>query len=266
MADKKRSSATVAKPYLSGAAVDENTVRNALKFFGVLLMILFMTFLVCTMTGFKSTLLRIAVNVLIEGLVMLILYAKGAELGTEDVARGEILFQHEQKGVEITQKERKIPFNRYKGFMIGLIGSSLFVICAIILAFTSKKQMTGAGVLPSWTDAFMGRSEISGALGQYSKGDPVTFTDILRVIVRIMIMPFISLAGSENRSLLLTMERISPILVLLPAAAYGIGYLQGPAKRRMIHTEIADNNHRRIIKEKKARRQRIAPKGPQQLN
>lgn len=258
----------VTKPYMTGAPTDEYTIRNALKFFGMILLCMLMTFIVCSMTGFNSAILRIAVNLVIEALILTLLYAKGAKLGEENTARGEILYQHDKKGEEIAASERRIPYHPLKGFLIGLIGSSLILVIAVILALTAERQMTGIGAMPSWTDAFMRRSEIRDAVAYYSESASATVTDFLRIIVRILIMPFVSIAGSENRDLMLTFERISPLLVLLPGIAYGTGYLQGPRMRSRVHTEIATNKRKRIAREKremKARKARI-PQGPQQLN
>ena len=61
----------------------------------------------------------------------------------------------------------------------------------------------------------------------------------------------------------------SPVLLLLPAAAYGTGYLAGRGVRTRIHSEIAENRKIRAKKERKARKARMArgvPKEPQQLN
>ena len=80
-------------------------------------------------------------------------------------------------------------------------------------------------------------------------------------------MPFVSMCGAENRELLLFVERISPLIVMIPAAAYGTGYLQGPARRRKVLTEIEENARKRRIREKRERRARnVVPKGPEQLN
>ena len=257
-----------AKPFLEGTPTDENTVRQALKFFGAMLLVGFMCFLVCSMTSFDSAVLRIGINLVIEALILMIFFNKGEALGTDGVARGEILYQYVQRGKEVTESEKRIPYHKFKGFLIGFLGTALFFILALILAFTAQRQMTGAGVLPSWMESYMRRSEISGALVSYTQGVSVTVTDIVRIIVRVLIMPFISMAGPESRDALLLMERISPLLVLLPALSYGAGYLQGPAQRRKIHTEIAANARKRKIREKRERKKRIAsaPKGPQQLN
>lgn len=259
---------TEGKPFLKGMPTDENTVRQALKFFFMLLLVSVMTFIVCSIASFKTLWLRILVNTLIELVVLFIMYSKGTELGTEAVGRGEILYQHVEKGVEASASERRIPFHPLKGFIIGICGSLLLLIPAVLLAFTAEVQMTGAGTLPSWMEAFMRRTEISDALVQYSQSSAISFSDILRIIVRLLIMPFVSATGSEYRSVLLLLERISPLLVLLPAFAYGCGYLRGPLERRRVHSEIAENKRRKSSREKRERKARreIVPKGPQQLN
>ena len=257
-----------AKPYLTGSPTDENTLRSALKMFGFLLLCTVMMFLVCTMAGSGSPVLRIIINAAIESVILMIFFSKGADQGTDAVARGEILYQHLEKGMEVSAGERRLPFHRLKGFVIGLAGSLPFVIPALILALTAQRQMTGAGTLPSWTEAFMRRTEIGDALAYYTRTDGFAFADILRLIVRVSVMPFISMAGSENKDLLLLIERLSPLLVLLPGIAFGLGYLKGPSRRKLIHTEIAKNTRKRISREKRERKARAArvPKGPEQLN
>ena len=266
---RKTGTPEVSKPFLTGASTDENTVRHSFRFLGIFFLIVFVSFLVCSMTGFKSAWLRIIVNIVIECLIACIVFTKGEEHGTEDVARGEILYQHQEKGQEIAGNERRIPYHPLKGFLIGLFGTIPFLICAILLALTAEKVMTDTGLLPSWTESFMRRSEIRDALVQYSQRVSISFTDILRIIVRMGIMPFVSLAGSENKDLLFLFERISPVLVLIPALFYGIGYTCGPARRSMVHSQIAENAKKQRAKERRARKQRLrknVSQGPQQLN
>ena len=78
---QKKQSSEAAKPFMTGSQTDENTFRQALKFFGILCIMMFMTFLVCSMTGFKSPILRAIVNISIELLILFIFYTKGIELG-----------------------------------------------------------------------------------------------------------------------------------------------------------------------------------------
>ena len=264
----KKNAEGKAKPFLTGSPTDENTLRSVLKMFGFMVLCMVMTFLVCSMAGVGSTVIRIIINAAIETLILVIFYSRGADQGTDAVARGEILYQHVEKGQDVSGGERRIPYHKLKGFMIGMTGSALFLIISIFIALTAQRQLTGAGTLPSWMEGYMRRTEIGDALVQYTVTEGFTFGDALRLIVRIAVMPFVSMAGAENKEILLLIERISPLLVLLPGLAFGFGYTQGPARRKLIHTEIANNTKKRISRERRERKARVArtQKGPEQLN
>ena len=76
----------------------------------------------------------------------------------------------------------------------------------------------------------------------------------MRVIIRILVMPFISVLAKDSSQAALTVERLAPLILLIPAAVYGTGYLTGVSARSQVHTEIAANHRRynkRIHREKK---------------
>lgn len=85
---------------------------------------------------------------------------------------------------------------------------------------------------------------------------PMTLPIFVRMIVRMAIMPYISMVGLEASDTLLLVERISPLLVLLPAFLWGLGYIRGRNVRAMVHTSIAKNNRKRARREKKQREAR----------
>ena len=259
----------VTKPYLTGSVTDENTLRNILKLFGTMILVFLMTFIVCLMTSVVDGFIRGAFCMLVEALVLFILYNAGAAKGAEAVARGEILYQRKEKGVEFTPAEQRLSFHPAKGYFTAFCALIPFILCAVVLALTARKQMTGIGALPSWTEAFLRRSEIGDALATYTNVVPVTLTDILRMIVRIAVMPFVSMVGTSGSDRMLLLERLSPVLLLLPAAAYGTGYLAGRGVRTRIHSEIAENRKIRAKKERKARKARTdqgRKREPEQLN
>jgi hypothetical protein len=67
--------------------------------------------------------------------------------------------------------------------------------------------------------------------------------------------------------MMLTVERISPLLLMLPVIAYGTGFLFGKNIRTKIHTQIEENRKIRKRRENRARRARQrASAGPEQLN
>ncbi len=257
----------VEKPFLKGNPTDERTVKTALGFFGVLVLTAFMTFMVCTAMSMDNRILRIVLNSMVELLVLFIFYNNAIGRGTEAVARGEILWQRQEKGHPFTEKERAICFHPAKGYVTGLLGTIPILICAIILAVTADRQVTGYGALPSWVSSLQGRNELGDALAAYTVREGMSVVDVIRILVRVGVMPFVSMVGAENRDGMLLLERLSPIIVLLPAIAYGTGYLQGQKERTRIHTGIAENRKSRARKEKRARKARMnRPKGPEQLN
>jgi len=255
----------VVKPYLTGNPTDERTIPGALGFFGVFLMALVMTFLVSSVMTMDNSVLRIALCAVVELLVLFIFYNNAVGRGTEAVARGEILYQRQEKGLPFSESERAICFHPAKGFVTALLGSIPILICAVLLAVTARRQTTSIGTLPGWMSVYQRRSEIGDALVAYTASTGLGLEDILRMIVRIAIMPFVSMVGAENRDGMLLLERLSPVLLLLPALAYGTGYLRGRGERTRIHTGIAESNRKRVRKEKKARKMRAA-RGPEQLN
>ncbi len=268
MADKKQKNVQpVTKPFLKGSPVDERTANSALGFLGLLVVSAFMCFLVCSMTNFDSIVLRLLINLGVELLVLLIFFNNASGRGADAVARGEILYQRQEKGLTFENSEQAVCFHPLKGYLVGLLGTVPLLICGILLALTATRQATGAGALPSWLSNYERRTEIGDALVAYTVSAGMSLTDVVRLIMRIALMPFVSIVGTENRDGMLLLERLSPLLVLLPAVAYGSGYLTGRSMRTKVHTEIASNNRRRARREKKARARRVMkPRGPEQLN
>ena len=122
--------------------------------------------------------------------------------------------------------------------------------------------------------AYLRRDDVSGPLVSYIQSAGMGLVDILRIIVRLTVMPFISLVGfsvetSDHYGVYL-IEKLSPLILLLPACAYGTGYLTGPSVRAKVHTAISENDRRRERREKKERRIRAGiaakPKEPEKLN
>ena len=107
--------------------------------------------------------------------------------------------------------------------------------------------------------------EIGAPLAHYHESDVLNLTAVCRMVIRMLLMPFMTLIGTENYDALLVLERVSPLLVLLPAVSYGFGYTRGPGMRAVVHTSIRKNNRKRQKREKRAQRDR-AMQQPEQLN
>ena len=131
----------VEKPFLTGSPADERTVRSALAFFGVMILTVFVSFLVCTMMNMGSDLLRIGLNLAVVILVMFIFYNNAVSRGAEAVARGEILWQRQEKGHPFTEKERAICFHPAKGYVTGLLAISLMLLFIYLIRILQNAKI-----------------------------------------------------------------------------------------------------------------------------
>ena len=258
----------VTRPFMTGGVTDESTVKNAFVFFGILIVTFFIMFIACATTSFGNVILRSALNIVVIALIVVVFFNNGTQKGTDAVARGEILFQKNENGKPFTPAEKKLCYHPAKGFVTGLLGTIPFLVLAVILALKTQIQMTGPGSLPSWMQAYTKRSDIGDALITYTQPEGMSFVDFVRAVVRICILPFINIAGSSNKAAILVLERISPLILMIPSAAYGIGYMKGKTVRTRIHTAISESNRKRIRKEKRkaAQRRNARPSQPEQLN
>lgn len=257
----------VRKPYITGTAVDENTIRTSLRFLGILILMFFVVFITCSSISAAGTIIRIVFNSAVIILVLFILFNNGTHHGSDAVARGEIFYQKKTEGKNFSESERKICFHPLKGYITGFLGSLPILILSIVFSFCASIVLTGAGALPSWMQAYTRRSDISNALVSYLQPEGMVLSDYLRIIIRICLLPFVNLIGTQNASGLLILEKLSPVILLLPALSYGTGYIFGKRIRTNIHTMISESNRKRKRKEYKIRKKNAgSPSGPEQLN
>ncbi len=268
MAQKKKPVTPVKKPFLRGNMTDENTLKSAAVFFGMILVISFMSFLVCSMTSVSNSILRIGLNLIIFVLIQMIYYQRGVNTGTDTVAKSETIYQRQERGIPVTEREKALCYHPLKGFITAALGTVPFLILAVVLAVTAEKTATGSGALPGWMESYLRRSEVGDALVAYTVSEGISAVDIIRILMRVAMMPLISMIGSQSPDLTLLLERLSPLVMLIPAVSYGIGYTRGESIRTRIHTEIAENAAMRKRREMKKRKKRMEnrPKGPAQLN
>ena len=269
--DQSRDAAikNVRKPFVYGTPADGATVRTALQFFGILILVFFVTFIAGSSVSGAGPAIRIIFSAAVILLVLFIFFSNGSNLGADAVARGEILYQKKEEGKPFSESERKLCYHPCKAYIIGLIGTIPFLIAAIVFSFNATITMTGPGTLPSWMQSYTRRADIANALPTYLHPEGLSLTDFLRIAVRIFILPFVNLVGTDNPRGLLILEKMSPLLLLLPAAAYGTGYLSGKKIRTRIHTMISESNRRRKRKETRARKKRMSTRsasGPEKLN
>ncbi len=263
--DAKTKPIVVSKPFLTGDPIDSTTWKTALFFLGGLAVCAILYLIVCGVMSFDNLPLRILLNGAVVFVTASIFYSSGISQGSVAVNNGEIMHHRREVGGEIGKEELSRCYHPLKGYLTGFLGTVPLLICAIILAIIAKRQFTGLGALPTWLSGLEAREEIGAPLTFYHASTALGLEGILRVIVRLAIMPFVNMVGAANADGLLTLERFSPLITLIPFIAYGFGYTQGVQVRTKVHTDIARNTRKRAKKNQKKRRQAQA-KGPVQLN
>ena len=259
----------VRKPFITGSPIDENTAKNSLLFFGSLLIVFFIGFIACSTIAGAGIVIRVLLNTAVILISLVIFFNNGVNQGADAVARGEILYQRQEKGLTFSASEKNVCYHSLKGLLNGLFGTLPFLVLALILAFCTQLQTTDSGTLPSWMQAYVRRSDIGNALVNYTQPEGMSFLDLVRALVRICILPFVNLFGYDNNASMLTLERLSPLFLLLPSVCYGVGYMKGKEIRDQIHTAISVSDKKRKRTERKkqnASRNAARSREPRQLN
>ena len=266
MDKKKQKIEKVSKPFLKGDIYDRTSLSTALKFFAgtVVLAIVFLLF--CVMLNFEQTWLNILANATIVLGVYLFMHQFGMSAGADAVNQGEIMYSRQEKGRPVANWERSMCYHPLKGFLSALIGSVPLLLCSIVLACIAERQMTTLGTLPSWVSGIESRPEIGNALAFYHETSGMSLEAVLRLVVRMATMPFVNVIGASDKDAMLILERVSPLINLLPAVVYGLGYMSGVNARTAVHTNIALGKKKAKRKQAKERRARRQSRGPEQLN
>ena len=255
------------KPYLRGKPLDSGTPRAAAVFFGGLLLMCFLNLILTTTASImKADWLRIAFCIAQIGVYELLFFYSGQNRGTAGVTLGETMYSRRESGREVDPADEARCFHPLKGFAQALIGSLPALVIAGVYAFLAVPQRMSPGPMPEWVSGITSRPDVTAPLVAYTTVEPAALADWLRVAVRVLLMPFVTIIGTRNSGALLLLERLGPLLVLLPAAAYGVGYCFGPRSRVKVQENIAEGKRRLARRERRERRQRRAAREPEKLN
>lgn len=265
---KKERVERVQKPFLRGKAVDRTLPGAALKFFGFMVLMIFVYFMSMIVSSIESRFLSVVINVAIIVTTWLIFWQSAMAAGADAVTQGEIMLQRREKGRPVAAWEEEQCYHPLKGFIAAFVGALPLLVCCVVLACIAQREMTHIGVLPQWVSTFEGRPEIGAPLAYYHQEATLTLESVLRIGVRVAIMPWISIVGAENKDAMLLLERLSPVLMMLPVLVYGLGYMMGTQERAAVHGNIALGKKRQAKKQRKERRarQKAAHGGTEQLN
>lgn len=253
-ADKKP--ALVYKPYLEGRWLSLLAARRGLRVLVYLLLFTLVYLFIGQALMFDNLVLRILLNVMVLLGFAGLLFNEGGKAGLDDVAFSEIALQRQEAGKLISEAERQRCFHPLKGFFTAFVGVLPLLLLALVFSFITSEVHYQLGGLPSWLQGFERRADVGQALAYYHEPGKFGLVDTLRVIVRLAIFPFVNMVGTGSSKAMLTLERLSPLLVLLLPLGYGLGYTQGKKLRARVHGAISTDTRRRVQKERRERRRR----------
>ncbi len=260
-AARKKSAPIIRKPYLKGRAVSALAAKRGLRVSGYLLISAVLFFFLGQLLALDAAWLRVPLNLAVLAAFAALMYNEGARMGEGDVSFAEIALGRKKDGKTVSQAEIDRCYHPGKGFFTALAGSLPVVLLCLVYAFMAVPDRYTLGALPSWLSAYQSRADISLALSYYNDRTGPQAVDFLRLAVRLLIFPYVNLAGAGNKAALLLVERLSPLLVTIAPMFYGVGYLQGERYRALIHGGIAANERRAARRRKKAQRpQRREPR------
>ena len=244
------------------AAKIKRVMRSALKLFGYQIAVTFLGLMITPMLMDASDIIRIPVIAALLLLVAFFLFMDGAGQGEMDAAKTEALKKLEKAGkYDASPEELAGRFSRTKGVLTALIAALPFTLIALYVSLTTTPYVYSLQDVPSWLMGYLQRPEIGAPL-QYTSHIVIasTLTDYFRVVIRLVLFPFVALLGSMSDEVAYTFDRLSPVLTLLMPMFSAIGYQFGPMRRAKTvkMMEKAKNTPRKRLK--KSAKERSASK------
>lgn len=256
MMDMKKS-----KPYYLGSIYHMSSeIRRSLRVLVFQLIAAFVFLFIGQALVSANPVFRFVVNVLVILSFIALLLVEGSKNGEDDVAFSEIIHSKLSNNEIVNEFSKKRCFHPLKGFISGAIGFSPFIFIAFVLALKTNLQPYETGVLPTWVNAFERSDNVRISLDFYHNLSALSFVELLRLIVRLILFPLVNLLNTENIFTMYLFEILSPLIILLLSFSYGFGYLRGPLLRRKIHSGIRKNKKRQTKTKLKTSKTKKEPK------
>lgn len=245
----------IAKPYLKGNVMSRLVLIRGLKLMVYPVIFVLINLFVGAPFSFEnSAILRVVFNALLVGFCVVLMYNNGQNTGYGDITLAEIMYNHQQEGKPVTDADRDRCFHPLKGVTTALAGFLPLLILTLIYALTAQRQQFSLPGLPAWVGAYESQVDFMRPLSYYQVTEPMSFGVILRVVMRLLLYPWINLVGARNADMTLLVDRLSPILLCLPFIGYAVGYLRGRYSRAMLHGSMAAADRKKRRKARQAAR------------
>lgn len=253
---KKKGMKPVYVPHLRGKIVSREAMLRSVKVLGFIVMFIFIYTMMGGALSFDNVYLRVLSNVALLSVGGIVFYGEGANHGETDVGFGEIAQKRLDEGKNVDEDDKKLCYHPLKGIFVAALGVLPFFLICLVFSFIAKKQGFSLGVLPSWVSSYESQSEVAQALAYYHEVNPMSLESILRVIVRLINFPYVTMLGIGSYEMMYLVDKLSPLLCLTLPACYAIGYLRGPYLRALVHGNIRMNRRKHNKREQRARQER----------
>ena len=111
------------------------------------------------------------------------------------------------------------------------------ILMAVVVALSAKEYTYVLQDLPGWLqDSYGARGDVMAPLSAYSAQQGMTLIDWMRLIVRLPILILVNFFP-DVQTMSATIDRLSPLMMLVYPLAYMIGYLLGPKMNRKRETQ-----------------------------
>ena len=262
---KRASAQEIKKPFLTGCWHGRDAYRLGIKVMMSMIASIIICFFLGAMLTFDSLLLRVLFSTALLTLFFLYMRSQGIAAGLKDATHAEIMYQRQEAEKLVLQSEQERCYHPWKGVFAALIGAMPYMALTLVFALLTQPSLYTLGELPGWLRDICRQSEFGNALRYYNLRNGITLFDILRVLCRAMIMPYINVAVLIGDDAILLIERASPILILLMPAGFAFGYLRGIKARAHINASIAIGVEMKRRKERREKRRRASDNAPKRL-
>ena len=131
----------ISKPFMRGKMIDRGLPGGALKYFGFMMLMLFVYFMSIMISAMDSGILNVVINGAIIFTTWLIFWQSGMTSGSDAVTQGEIMYQRQEKGRPVADWEAEQCYHPLKGFIVALVGSCLLRIVWIYTIFAMNRTL-----------------------------------------------------------------------------------------------------------------------------
>ena len=256
----KKKPVLIHKPYQKGRCISALAARRGLKVLVYQIALVFIFLFIGQMLLVESAPLRAVLNLLVVLGFFMLMVNEGSKTGLDDVTYAEIALNRTGNGSTLDDKDLARCYHPLKGVFTVLSGMLPLIIVALVFSVIASEQVYTLGGLPSWVQGYERRADVGLALSYYHETSGIGLESILRIVIRLLLFPYVNMVGTEAAGPLLAVERLSPLLILIIPMGYAVGYLRGPSLRAQVHGAISTDAKRRMRREKKARVQRKEPK------